>query len=321
MLIFASSAFLFNGMAEYKPYARLAVFTGAICSVVAAAFFIIVDIGNPERAWNIITNAKIQSPLLWDTIILAAYAVIGIIFTRQLIQVEDKKQSEDSLKTISVIAFIAGLLVMATSFVFAMWTARPLWNTPIQPLSFLAGAIVVAFSLLVILLAALDKNGYISVNAAALKKLGKLAGAFLFVELAVVLSEVALGLYWSTGEVGKIITWLVLGEGMAFFWVEIIFILVALFLLFGNKTWMTILGAVFAFASVFMIKYNLLQAELLNPLISYAGPPGYSGGEGTYLPTVIEISVAIGIVSIGGLLVTLGLKSLHLGGRKLETKA
>jgi len=321
MLLFASSAFLFKGMAEFKPYARLAVFTGAICSVVAAGFFIIVDIGNPERAWNIITNAKIQSPLFWDTLILAAYAVIGIIFTRQLIVVEDGKKKEGSLKVISVIAFIAGLLVMVTSFVFAMWQARPLWNTAVQPLSFLAAAIVIAFALLVIVLAALNKSGYISISGETLVKLGKLAGAFLLAELAVVLSELSLGLYAGKSELGTIITWLVKGEGAPFFWVEIACILAGIILLFGNRTWMTVLGAVFALAAIFMIKYNFLQAQLLNPLISYAGPPGYSGGEGTYLPTLVEVLITVGILSVGGLLVTLGLSSLHLGKSKAQQAA
>lgn len=316
MLIFASSAFLFKGMAEFKPYARLAVFTGAICSVVAAGFFIIVDIGNPQRAWNIITNLKIRSPLLWDTLILLAYAVIGILFTRLLIRVEERKKDEGSLKVISIIAFIAGLLVTVTSFVFAMWVARPMWNTAVQPLSFLAAALVVAFSLLVIVLAALNKSGYISISADALMRLGKLAAAFLLVELAVVLSELALGLYSGTGELGTIITWLVTGAGAPFFWVEFVCILAGILLLFGNKPWMTVLGAAFALAAVFMIKYNFLQAQLLNPLLPYAGPPGYSGvGQGIYLPTPVEILVTVGILSVGGLLVTLGLNSLQLGKR------
>lgn len=318
MLLFASSAFLFKGMAEYRPYARLAVYTGAICSVVAASFFILVDVGNPERAWNIITNAKIQSPLLWDTIILAAYAVIGIIFTRQSILVEEGKKNESSLRVISIIAFIAGLLVTLTSFVFAMWTGRPLWNTPVQPLSFLAAAVVIGFALLVIILAALNKSGYITISEESLRKLGRLAGVFLLVELAVILSELAIGLYSSTSEVGRIISWLVKGEGAPFFWAEIICILVALALLFGKKIWLTVPGAVIALVAIFMIKYNFLQAQLLNPLISYAGPPGYSGGEGTYLPTLVEILVTVGILSLGGLLVTLGMSNLNLGESKVQ---
>lgn len=320
MLIFASSAFLFPSMKEFKPYTRLAVFTGAICSVVAAGFFIIVDIGKPERVWNIITNARIGSPLFWDTIILAAYTVIGIIFTRQLLLIEDKKEDESSLKAITIIAFIAGLLVSVTSFVFAMWQARPLWNTAVQPFSFLAAAIVVAFALLVIVLFGLNKSGYISISEEKLAKLGQVAGVFLLIELGVVISELILGLHESTDELGKIINWLVNGEGAPFFWVEIICILVGIVLLFGKKTWMLVAGAVFGIAAIFMIKYNFLQAQLLNPLITYAGPPGYSGGEGTYLPSLIEVLVAVGIFSLGGFLVTLGLSRLRLGNPNGEAK-
>ena len=124
LLLFSSSAYLFKGMEEYKPYARIAAFVGAIGSVVAAGLFIIVDIGNPQRVWYIITSANIQSPMFWDTVILAAYVIIGIIFTRQLIMVEQGKKEEQSLQGISRIAFLAGLMVTVTSFVFALQVAQ-----------------------------------------------------------------------------------------------------------------------------------------------------------------------------------------------------
>lgn len=319
-LIFASSAYLFKTMAEYKPYTRIAAFVGAICSVVAAGLFIIVDIGNPGRAWYIITSANIASPMFWDTIILAAYVVIGILFTRQLMMVHEGQKEEKSIKTISIIAFIAGLMVMVTSFVFALQVARPMWNNPVQPVSFLAAAMVAAFALLIIIFAILNKSGYIEISSDKLSKLGKIAGAFLFFELFVVLGETAIGLYAGAGEESAIIHWLIAGEGAVFFWVELVAVIAGLVLLFNKNPKTLVLGAAVAIFGIFMIKYNLLQAQLLNPLISYAGPPGYGGGEGVYLPSLIELGVSIGIISLGGLLVMIGLDKLNLGA-KTKAKA
>lgn len=312
-LIFASSAYLFKSMAEYKPYARIASFVGAIGSVIAAGLFIIVDIGNPERAWYFLTSANLASPMFWDFLILGAYIVIGIFFTRQLMLVNDGQKEEKSLKTISVIAFIAGLLVMVTSFVFALQVARPLWNNPVEPVSFLAAAIVAALALLLILFTVLNKSGYIEIGGAQLAKLSKLAGAFLLFELFVVLGEVAIGLYAGSGEEAEIIHWLVAGQGAPFFWVELIAIIVGLVLLFNAKPGVIVPGAAVALFAILMIKYNLLQAQLLNPLITYAGPPGYGAGEGVYLPSLIELGVSAGIISMGGLLVMIGLAKLSLG--------
>jgi len=314
-LIFSSSAYLFKSMSEFKPYTRISSFVGAIGGVIAAGLFIFVDIGNPERAWLIILSAKITSPMFWDTLILTVYVIIGIYFTRQLILVNQGEKEEKSLYVISLIAFIAGLLVTVTSFVFSLQVARPLWNNPVQPLSFLAAAIVMAMVLLIMIFAGLNKSGYIQISGEKLAKLAKIAGIFLFVELLIVLGEVIIGLYPGSGEDYVILQWLVVGKGAPFFWVELIAIIVALGLLFNKKPGMLIVGAAVAMFAVFMIKYNLLQAQLLNPLINYAGPPGYGGGEGVYLPSLVEIGLAVGIISFGALLVALGLNKLSLGNK------
>jgi molybdopterin-containing oxidoreductase family membrane subunit len=318
-LIFTSSAYLFKGMSEYKPYTRITSYVGAICGIVAAGLFIFVDIGNPERVWHIITNANISSPMFWDTVILTVYVIVGILFTRQLIMVQEGKKAEQSLRIISVVALIAGLLVMVTSFVFAMQVARPLWNNPVEPISFLAAALVAALSLLIIIFAYLNKSGRIEIDGDKLNKLSKLAGIFLLVELFVVLGEVSIGLYAGQGEEATIIQWLVAGEGAPFFWVELIAIVVGL-ILFSRKnsnTYVIVTGAGISIFSIFMIKYNLLQAQLLNPLLTYSGPVGYNPSVlRAYIPSWIEIGVSVGIVALGCLLVLIGLNTLNLGLRQ-----
>ncbi|MEA5025600.1 hypothetical protein SDC9_22119 [bioreactor metagenome] len=312
-LIFASSAYLFKGMAEYKPYSRIASFVGAIGSVIAAGLFIIVDIGNPERAWHIITNANIASPMFWDTLILSAYVIIGIVFTRQLIMVNEGQKEEQALKTISWVAFIAGLLVMVTSFVFALQASKPMWNNPVEPVSFLAAALVVAFALLIILFSTLNKSGYIDMRDEQLAKIGKLAGVFLLFELFVALGEAIIGVYVGVGEDAEIIHWLVAGSGAPYFYVELIAIIAGMVLLFSKKPGSLVLGAAIALFAIFMIKYNLLQAQLLNPLITYAGPPAYDVSVGAYIPSLIELGISVGIFALGVMLVIIGLDKLNLG--------
>ncbi|MBS3975235.1 MAG: polysulfide reductase NrfD [Syntrophomonadaceae bacterium] len=314
-LLFSSSAYLFKGMAEYKPYARIAAYVGAIGSAVAAGLFIIVDIGNPLRVWYIIASANIQSPMFWDALILTAYVVIGIVFTRKLILVHEGKKGETSLRDISVVAFIAGLMVTVTSFVFAMQVARPFWHNPILPLSFLVAAVVVGLAMLVIVLPILNKTGYIEAGTDRLAKIGKIAGVALLVQLFIVLIEIVIGLYPGGGEKAAVIQWLVSGAGAPFFWIQTIAILAGIVLLLTSKPGTLIPGAGAAIFGIFMVKYNMLQAQLLNPLITYVGPPGYDAGEGVYLPSLIEIAVSVGIIALGGLLVMAGLQKLHLGAK------
>lgn len=320
-LIFTSSAYLFKGMEEYKPYTRISAFAGVIGGVVATGLFIVVDIGNPLRALNIITSPNVTSPLFWDTVILLVYVIAGIVLTRQLLMVQSGKKEEKSLQAVSWVSFIAGLLVMVTSSAFAMQVARPLWNNPVEPVSFLAAALAAALSVLIIIFTILNKTGYTQMSGEQLKKLGKLTGVFLLFELFVVLGEAGIGLYAGAGEEAEIIHWLVSGKGAPFFWVEMIAFVLGFILLANNnaKTSLTVTGAGVSLFAVFMIKYNLLQAQLLNPLIPNAGPLGHHNG--VYLPSIIEIGVSVGIVAAACLLVLIGVNMLNLSaGKQAEAK-
>ncbi|WP_019851178.1 NrfD/PsrC family molybdoenzyme membrane anchor subunit [Desulfitobacterium sp. PCE1] len=315
-LLFAAVPYLFK-LNEFKPYTRIASYLGAVSSIVAASLFIIVDIGNPERAWLFITSGNLTSPMFWDFLMLASYMVISIIFTRQLILVHEGKKDEASVKPVAIIAFIAGILVTVTSFVFCFQIARPLWNTPVQPLSFLIAALVAALSVQMILATLLKRSGYIQMPVKLLGKMGKVAAVLLCIELIVVVGEVFIGLYPGGGEEYAAFHWLVFGEGALGFWVELVALIAAIVLLSkpgtSGKAGSIVAGAVLALVAIYLIKSNLLQAQLFNPLITYAGPPVYGGTTGPYVPSLIEIGLSLGIVALGALLLNLGLSKLNLG--------
>lgn len=315
-LLFAAVPYLFK-LEEFKPYTRIAAYLGAVSSIVAASLFIIVDIGNPERAWLFITSGNLTSPMFWDFLMLASYMVISIIFTRQLMLVHEGKKDERSLKPIAVIAFIAGLLVTVTSFVFCFQIARPLWNTPVQPLSFLMAALVAALSVQMILATILNKRGYMEMPMKLMAKMAKGAAVLMCIELIIVVGEILIGLYPGGGEEYAAFLWLVSGEGAVGFWAEMVTLVAAIVVLAkqdtSSKAGGILIGAILALVAIYLIKSNLLQAQLFNPLITYAGPPVYGGTTGPYVPSLIEIGLSLGIISLGALLLNLGLSKLNLG--------
>ncbi|BAE84845.1 NrfD/PsrC family molybdoenzyme membrane anchor subunit [Desulfitobacterium hafniense] len=315
-LLFAAVPYLFK-LAEFKPYTRIAAYLGAVSSIVAAFLFIIVDIGNPERAWLFITSGNLTSPMFWDFLMLASYMVISILFTRQLILVHEGKKDEGSLKPIAVIAFTAGLLVTVTSFVFCFQIARPLWNTPVQPLSFLIAALVAALSVQMILAVILNKRGYMEMPMGLMAKMARGAAVLLCIELIIVVGEILIGLYPGGGEEHAAFLWLVSGEGAVGFWAEMVTLVAAIVVLAkqdtSSKAGGILIGAILALVAIYLIKSNLLQAQLFNPLITYAGPPVYGGTTGPYVPSLIEIGLSMGIISLGALLLNLGLSKLNLG--------
>lgn len=174
--------------------------------------------------------------MFWDFIMLASYMVISIIFTRQLILLNEGKIEEKGVKGIAVVAFIAGILVTVTSFVFSFQVARPLWNTPAQPLSFLIAALVAALASLMILSHILNKSGYIKMPIGLLAKIGKLTAVLLCVELIIVVAEVLISLYPGSGEDYIAFIWLVAGKGAVGFWLEMVDLVTAIVLLAKQGT-------------------------------------------------------------------------------------
>lgn len=319
-LFFASVPYLFH-LEDYKPYCRIATYLGAVASIVAASLFIVVDIGNPDRAWEFITSGNITSPMFWDFLMLGSYMVISVIFTRQLMLVYEGNKEEKSLKPIAVIAFFAGIMVIVTSFVFAFQISRPTWHTPAQPLSFLLAAFVAALSVLMLLGFILNKSGYIHMPMNLLAKMGKVAAVLLCIELIIVVVEVLMGLYpGEESEEYAAFKWMVAGDGSVIFWSEMVAIAAAIFLLFKKgsspKGRNLIAGAIVALVAIFLIKTNLLQSQLFNPLLTLPGAKMHGSSTGPYIPSLLEMGLSLGIISLGALLLSLGLKKLTLGTKE-----
>lgn len=51
----------------------------AIAAIICASVIIIVDMGRPDRFINVLIHGRIQSPIIWDVIIISTYLVISIL--------------------------------------------------------------------------------------------------------------------------------------------------------------------------------------------------------------------------------------------------
>ena len=51
----------------------------AVAAITFAALIIIVDMGRPERFWHLFVYGRIQSPILWDVIVISTYFVISLL--------------------------------------------------------------------------------------------------------------------------------------------------------------------------------------------------------------------------------------------------
>ena len=60
------------------PLTRIAEII-AVASIVCASIIIIVDMGRPDRFFNVILHGRIQSPIIWDVIVIFTYLIISLL--------------------------------------------------------------------------------------------------------------------------------------------------------------------------------------------------------------------------------------------------
>lgn len=61
-----------------KPLIRISEII-AVAAIICAAVIIIVDMGRPDRFFYVIMHLRIQSPIIWDVIIISTYLAISFI--------------------------------------------------------------------------------------------------------------------------------------------------------------------------------------------------------------------------------------------------
>ncbi len=60
------------------PLTRIAEII-AVSAIVFASIIIVVDMGRPERFWYLMVYGRVQSPIMWDVIVIATYFVISLL--------------------------------------------------------------------------------------------------------------------------------------------------------------------------------------------------------------------------------------------------
>ena len=61
-----------------KPLTRISEII-AVSAIICASIIIIVDMGRPDRFFNVILHMRIQSPIIWDVIIISTYLVVSFL--------------------------------------------------------------------------------------------------------------------------------------------------------------------------------------------------------------------------------------------------
>ena len=171
------------GMEGFGGVSKVAVWTSICCTVLAIGF-VVVDLGQPFRVWELFAYSNLASPLMWDIIVLATYLILSVVYLWAQVRAEAGRVSATALRAVSVIALVCAVLVHSvTAWIFALNAGREMWHTALLAPWFVSSALVCGTALVLVVVIALRRAGYLELEQRHVVKLAKMLGAFVLVDL------------------------------------------------------------------------------------------------------------------------------------------
>jgi len=332
------SAILRASKASWRaPVTRIAEFITAVALLVGASF-VLIDMGRPERIFNVYLHGRWQSPIMWDVMAITTYLTASVIYlyapmipdlalyrdriagkvggfrrwvysTLSLDWQGTPKQLKLLGKAITIMMLIIIPIAVSVhtvvSWIFSM-TLRVGWNTSIFGVLFVAGAIFSGVATLILVMAILRRiyhwEEYLTTKH--FLYLGYLLAAFGAFMVYVNINE-----YLTEGfkleEAGEFAFRQLFVEDFAImFWFYIIGGLIAPVALMLVPKTRTIAGVVAAAILVdiamFLERYFIVVTGLRIPLMPYE--------PASYAPTFVEWSIFAGGIAVFCLLITVAIK-------------
>ena len=318
-LIVASSASIFH-IEKFKAVALPAVICSLVC-ICCAGICVLVDLGGVQRIWRMLVGLNFTSPLAWDMIVITLYIVLNILY---LVFMCGKKADANKVAVVSRFALPCAILVHSvTAWIFGLEIAKEAWNTALLAPIFVASAMDSGLALLMLVLFGLKAKGLFETPKELFSSLAGLLCTCTAVDFYFIFCEVLTTAYNGTAAGNAVIDTLLFGGTAPFFWFEIICGLVVPFaiLVFAkNRQNMKMVGlaSILVVLGVFCKRCWLMFTGFATPNI--VGGNGITLGTsaaqtgdastvwsvmGTYMPTVSEVLVTLGIFALAALAIVM----------------
>jgi len=304
-----------------RPFTRAAEAI-TVFSLPFGAASIIADIGRPDRILNVITYARLQSPILWDVICIGTYLISSCIFfyvclipdialCRDRLEQAGKarawiyhklalgwqntdRQKRRLDKIIAFFSVFLTLLVVSVhtvvAWIFGM-VIQPGWHSTIIGPYFLTGAIFSGVASVVIVVTILRKLFKLEdfIKPVHYDNLGKFLLAFTLLWFYFTFAEYLTTFYGSETSHMSVFNAKFFREFSGAFWLMVILCFVLPLLILVRKKTRTITGLVIASISInigmWLERFLVVVPTLTRPRLPYS--------QGTYYPTWIEWSITL----------------------------
>ena len=315
------------GIQGFGGISKIAVWS-SICCTVCAVGLIVVDLGQPLRIWELFVYSNLNSPLMWDVLVISLYLILSVFYLWAQLRAEAGRMGHAALRAISVAALVVAVLVHSvTAWILGLNVSHEFWHTALLAPWFVSSALVCGTALVLVIVVALRRAGWLSLDQAHVVKMAKLLGAFVAVDLYFFGCDL-LTSGFPQGSGMDVVAMLAVGPLAPFFWTEIVGCAVAAAICFTPRLRtnpLLVVASVLAIAGIFCKRIQLIVGGFQIPNIdlpTVMTPHTFAGWEGqtlsamyegiVYGPTPIEFGIVAAIFALGVLMLLLGLKFLPL---------
>ncbi len=319
----------------HRPLTRIAEII-AVAGILFAGLIIVVDMGRPERVLYLFTHGRIQSPIMWDVIVVSTYLVTSALFLylplipaialcrdvliekpkwqRKMYKIlamgwdGNEKQWKIMKRSVAILSVLVIPLAISihtvTAWLFAT-TLRPGWDSTNFGPYFVAGAFQAGTACVIIAMfvfrKAYDFQKYITKEH--FNNMGKLLVFLCVVYAYFNVNEYLIPAYKMRGAEARLLNDLFTGPSSPIYWSVQIFgmAIPALVLLFkkARKPLPLTIISLFVVVGAWFKRYLIVTPIMLNPYTPIQNVPA---NWTSYFPSWVEMAI-VGASLAGVLLI------------------
>jgi len=295
---------------NFKAFGKITILGEflAVSAVVMCLTFIIVDLGQPARAFNVLIYPTPSSILFWDMIVLNGYLLLNILIGWTVLSAERKSIPPPAwVKALIYVSIPWAISIhTVTAFIYAGLPGRSFWLTAIMAPRFLASAFASGPALLILLCLILRKFTRFHAGKEPIQALAKIVTYALVASIFFLAMEIFTVFYSQVPEHMQSFKYLFVGlQGhyvmVPWMWSAVVLAGIALVLLLNPRTRKNETLLAIACAAVFVS----LWIEKGLGLVVTGFIPSPLEKITDYTPTGPEVLITIGVWAIGFLVLTI----------------
>ncbi len=294
---------------DYKAYGKITVLGEflAIASIVMCLLFIIVDLGQPMRLFNVPLYPTPGSVLFWDMVVLNGYLFLNIVVGWNALEAERNGVHYQSwLKPFIYISIPWAVSIhTVTAYLYCGLPGRHFWLTAILAPRFLASAFAAGPSLLILLCLFIRRFTNFDPGKEQIQTLAKTVAYAITINVFFFLCEIFVAFYSKIPGHMDHIKYLFVGMHghgalVPWMWASMIFMVVGIFLTVtpatrNNETTLMVACLVIILGTWIDKGLGMISGGFVpNPLHQIT----------EYAPSGPEIMITLGVYAVGALVLT-----------------